>query len=218
MQPPGSLSPKSSSGRRGCLTFSWQPCWKRYWTDFLDNVPEAYPYDMLKDRLLETQTWSDQERMDVQYIKVRAYGWPEAISAVGRHVGLLLSSLLKRQAQKRPLLRVHRTLPWCQFFTIHSPGFPKDRRMLKDYLSGDRTLLCSPVYLRTIKIRQDDQQRIYRRERNSEKPFPLSDQQGSYSVEASLPHLKEIKLATAPLFVSINYRWHKYMSTFSEHR
>ncbi len=35
--------------------------------DVVDNVPEDFPYDMLKTRLLETHTLSDHEKMDVLF-------------------------------------------------------------------------------------------------------------------------------------------------------
>ncbi len=35
--------------------------------DVVDNVPEDFPYDMLKARLLETHTLSGHEKMDVLF-------------------------------------------------------------------------------------------------------------------------------------------------------
>jgi hypothetical protein len=42
--------------------------------DMVDNVPEDFPYDTLKSRLLETHTLSDQEKLDVLYKSQPLYG------------------------------------------------------------------------------------------------------------------------------------------------
>jgi hypothetical protein len=72
-------------------------------------------------------------------VQGRVFGWPEAIAAVGRSrwpqllaaaVGLLLSSLLKRQARvsRGPLLRVH-CMPFHGANSLQSihPGFSTDK-------------------------------------------------------------------------------------------
>jgi hypothetical protein len=48
------------------------------------NVPEDFPYDTLKSRLLETYTLSDHKMQDV-----RAFGWPEVFPDADQHADLL---------------------------------------------------------------------------------------------------------------------------------
>jgi hypothetical protein len=35
--------------------------------DVVDNIPEDFPYDTLKSRLLETHTLSDHEKLEILY-------------------------------------------------------------------------------------------------------------------------------------------------------
>ncbi len=64
------------------MTFFWQP-----------YAGEGFGQDPgrggeLKALLLETHTLSNQEKMDILF-QVQTVGWPEAITDVGHHAGLL---------------------------------------------------------------------------------------------------------------------------------
>ncbi len=97
--------------------------------DVIDNVPKDYPYDILNDRLLETHTLDGRAWYKAEPLDGRK---PSQLLAAA--VGLLLSSLLKRQAWKDHFYEY--TAPFHGANSLQSihKGFPMVKWMPKDYL------------------------------------------------------------------------------------